>query len=143
MKFNKDFVLPPGIHEMDWESFYDFFSFSPKRKRLLDGLKKVVDILQETGCSNIYIDGSFVTEKLEPGDWDACFDCPSIIIKDILKRYPLLNRAEQKRLYGGELFPALAKADEYGNTFLAFFQQITNTVKKKGIVIIKLNDNDT
>ena len=143
MKFNEEHVLPPGIHEMDWNGFYEFFSFSPRRKRLLEGLKKVVDILQETGCSTIYVDGSFVTQKLEPGDWDACFDCSPIVIRDILKRYPLSNRAEQKRLYGGELFPASNEADEYGNTFLEFFQQITNTVKKKGIVKINLNDNDT
>ena len=143
MKFNKDLVLPPGIHEMDWEAFYEFFSFSPRRKKLLEGLKKVVDILQETGCSVIYIDGSFVTKKLEPNDWDACFDCPPIKISDILKRYPLYKRDEQKRLYGGELYHIQTKADQHGTKFLDFFQQITNTVKKKGIVKIKLNDNDT
>ena len=140
MEFNEDHVLSPGIHEMEWEEFYASFSFSPRRKELLEGLKKVVDILQKTGCSVIYIDGSFVSEKLEPGDWDACFDCAPIKTKDVFKQYPLSDRNEQKRLYGGELYLASTEADEYGNKYLEFFQQITGTGKKKGIVKIKLND---
>jgi hypothetical protein len=140
MKLNEDGLLDAGIHEMEWYAFYDFFSFSPKRKRLLEGLKKVIDILQATGCTAIYIDGSFVSAKLEPGDWDACFDCCPVKIPDLLIQYPLFDRKKQKKLYGGELFSAFVAADEYGTIYLDFFQQQKeNSAKKKGIIKINLN----
>ena len=139
MRFNDENTLDPGIHEMEWDDFYAFFSFSPKRKELLEGLEKVIPILWEVGCSAIYINGSFVTNKLEPGDWDACFDCDSIkIVNDLLNAYPLFDRKKQKELYKGELFYAQSIADEFGNIFLDFFQQIRYSNKKKGIVKINL-----
>lgn len=141
LKF-KDDILPPGIHEVDWGEFESFFSFSPVRKEQLKGLCQVVAILKECGCTAIYIDGSFVTTKLEPGDWDACFECPQppdpCLIK-LVSKYPLIDRKEQKKRYKGELFPAWVFADA-AQTILYrdFFQQVRNTTLRKGIVKIKL-----
>ncbi len=136
MKFNKDGILDSGIHKMTWKEFYGFFSFSPKRKELLDGLEQVLEILREIENIRIYIDGSFVTSKLEPGDWDACFDClPSQI--DVLKeKYPLFDIKEQKKLYGGELYFANTCTDAGRSvSFLNFFQlRKEKTTLKKGIV---------
>ena len=135
MNFNANGYLDPGIHKMTWKEFYDFFSFSPRRKELLDGLERALNILREIKSIRIYIDGSFVTNKLEPGDWDACFECPIPHIEDLLKKYPLFDRKEQKRLYKGELFYAFSQADEYGTKYLDFFQQLReSSVIKKGIV---------
>ena len=137
MNFNKNGILDPGIHKMTWKEFYKSFSFSEQRKKLLEGLEKVVVILREIGATHIYIDGSFVTGKLEPEDWDACFECPTPQISDLLKKYPLYDRKEQKRLYKGELFlqHPTVKADEYGNCYLDFFQQKKeNSAIKKGII---------
>jgi len=117
--FNDNGVLDPGIHKMTWEEFDDSFSFSERRKELLEGLEKVVAILQEIGASHIYIDGSFVTSKLMPGDWDACFDCSKEKIIELVNKYkyPLFDRKLQKLLYKGELFHARWEADEYGTIF--------------------------
>lgn len=136
MHFNEDGVLDPGIYTMSWEEFAAQFSFSPQRKRLLIGLEKAIKILKETNCTAIYIDGSFVTSKLEPNDWDACFDCNLKYQMDVIRAYPFDT---QEELYGGELFFAESRADFYGTKFKDFFQQITGTAKKKGIVKIELN----
>ena len=135
MEFNKNGTLNPGIHKMTWKEFYDFFSFSERRKELLNGLEKVLVIFREIEIPHFYIDGSFVTDKLEPEDWDSCFDCSIPQMQDLLKTYPLFDRKEQKKLYKGELFYALWEADEYGTKYLDFFQQIRgNSILKKGIV---------
>lgn len=139
MKFNESGFLDPGIHTMTWEEFFIEFSFSPKRKVLLEGLKKVVDILKATGCSNVYIDGSFISSRLEPNDWDACFECAPTVIREVYKEFPLLDIKEQKKTYGGELYPASTEADAYRTPYLEFFQQITGTPFKKGIIRIQLN----
>ena len=144
MNFNDNGVLDPGPPiKMTWEEFYNFFSFSPRRKELLIGLEKVLPFIK-TIEATIYIDGSFVTNKLEPGDWDACYDCH---LEDIREKmieleyrygYPLSDRKKQKLLYKGELFHARWKADEHGTLFIDFFQQIRNSTDKKGIVEIIL-----
>jgi hypothetical protein len=132
MVFNKNGTLDLGIHEMTWEEFCDFFSFSPRRKNLLKGLEKVLVILREIEATHIYIDGSFVTSKLEPGDWDACFESSVAAANKLICKYPFCDRNAQKELYKGELYYARSEADLFGHTYLEFFQQT------KGIVEIIL-----
>jgi len=135
MKFNDNGVLDPGIHKMTWKEFYDFFSFSKRRIELLEGLEKVVAILRKIKATHIYIDGSFVTNKPEPGDWDACFESSKSEANNLLCKYPFTDREVQKELYKGELFHAKSIADEYGNTYLDFFQKKKeNSAIKKGII---------
>jgi|WetSurMetagenome_2_1015567.scaffolds.fasta_scaffold306936_2 hypothetical protein len=146
MEFSDNGCLSPGIHYMTWEDFYDLFSFSPKRKIFLAGLEHAIDILRQCGCTVIYIDGSFVTEKLEPNDYDACWDGDwDIVSKNMLKLEPIFvdpidlstGRKKQKLKYQGEIFPSFFIADK-GITYLDFFQQIRFSTIKKGIVAINL-----
>jgi hypothetical protein len=41
---------------------------------LIDGLADAVTVLAEAGCRRLWLNGSFVTTKDEPGDFDACWD---------------------------------------------------------------------
>ena len=82
------------------------------------------------------MDGSFVSSKLEPGDFDACWDEEGV---DLDKLGPVLlifddRRAAQKAKFGGEFFPAGWPADERDRVFLNFFQIDKDTGAKKGIV---------
>jgi hypothetical protein len=100
-------------------------------------------VLSKAGCQTIYIDGSFVTQKEKPGDFDACWDTAGVDIDLLYKLDPILltfdnKRAAQKTKYLGELFPASNLADSSGNTFLEFFQ-IDRNGDPKGIVAIELN----
>jgi hypothetical protein len=124
---------------MIWDDFHAFFSFSPRRKKLLERLKTVIDILQNVGCSAIYIDGSFVTNKVEPNDWDACYMCSLDNRKKLEQKFPLYNRKLQKLLYSGDLFYAYDFADEKDTAYLGYFQKIKGrNPKKKGIIKINL-----
>lgn len=136
--------LKPGIHFMTWEEFYSNFSFSPRRRVLLDGLYKALEIFKKCECSTLYINGSFVSEKLEPNDYDACWEGEfDKVSKNILKIEPVFfdfvnKRKNQKLKYKGEIFPAEFSADSKGTTYLDFFQEIRFSKEKKGIVAIKL-----
>lgn len=145
MKFKSDGYLTPGIHEMTWDEFVREFNFSPQRKKLLEGLFQVTQILKECGSTFIYIDGSFVTDKLEPNDWDACFNgdrevCKKILVRDailILDEEP--KRKLQKEKYCGELYHIHVPYGYDGESMLDFFQKIKyQPRKKKGIIKIKL-----
>jgi hypothetical protein len=88
----------------------------------------------------VYIDGSFVSSKDFPGDFDGCWDVTGV---DVTKLDPVLldfenSRAAQKARFLGELFPAQLSEGLSGRTFLEFFQIDRNTGTQKGIVVIDL-----
>lgn len=144
MDFLENGCLVPGVHFMAWEDFYDQFSFSPKRKFLLEGLERMINTLKKCGCTVIYIDGSFVTQKLEPNDYDACWDGDMAFVGLNMQNIePVFldfsnGREKQKLKYQGEIFPAKLPADSLGTLYLEFFQQIRFSTDKKGIVALKL-----
>ncbi|SRR6266498_4501494 len=131
--------LPPGIHFATWEEILATFGGTPRRLDLLSGLLRALESLRTAGCSRAYLDGSFVTAKEEPGDYDGCWT-PAGVNPDLLD--PTLldfspGRAAQKAKFGGELFVAEGTADAAGTHFLDFFQRDRNG-NVKGIIAIDL-----
>jgi len=47
---------------------------TPQRRQLLDGLAHTIEVLAAAGCRRLWLNGSFVTAKDEPADFDACWD---------------------------------------------------------------------
>jgi hypothetical protein len=141
-RFNAEGKLPPGIHVCFWEAFVERFGITSHRSNLIAGLKIGMEHLRAAGCAIIYIDGSFVTDKLVPGDFDACWKTEGVDMKQLSAIAPALlkfdnKRADQKAVYGGEFFPAGVPADRSGTLFLDFFQ-IDRNGKPKGIIAIDL-----
>lgn len=89
-----------------------------------------------------YINGSFVTAKHEPDDFDACWEVANVdsrLLDPVLLDFSDRRRA-QKATFGGELFPAEVPADPAGTRFLGYFQQDKTTGASKGIVALELKD---
>lgn len=132
-------VLPSGIHEASIEEIKNRYAITEHRMYLFSGLKLGIDALRKAGCNNILLDGSYITEKSVPKDYDVCWDPIRV---DINKLDPVFldfsnNREKQKSKYYGEYFPADARADSK-NFFSDFFRIDKHTGKFKGIVKIKL-----
>jgi hypothetical protein len=109
---------------------------------LLSGLKQALDSLKRAGCTRAYIDGSFVTAKDHPGDYDACWD-PVGVSAALLNPALLIfddERLLQKIVFFGELFPSSAVEARSGRRFLEFFQTDKNTGNPKGIVALKVQE---
>ena len=99
--------------------------------------------LKAAGCRIIYIDGSFVTSKVKPEDYDACWEDDGVPLEYVKSVDPVLynlaiGRNDQKNLYGGDIFPASYPADEAGNPYIDFFQFDSRTNTRKGIIAIDL-----
>jgi hypothetical protein len=145
-KFNAAGNLVPGIHGATWAELVAGFGQSLQRARLLSGLERAARSLRDSGCSTLYLDGSFVTRKeavlgSAPGDFDACWDLTTV---DPTKLDPVLldfrnKRAAQKAKFFGELFPIQLPADAAGTPFLDFFQQDKHTGDPKGIIALDLS----
>ena len=132
-------VLPPGIHDASMDAVKSLFATNAHRQRLFRGLRRAVDALRLAGCRTIYLDGSFVTGKPTPADFDACWETAGV---DDRKLDPALldfsdMRKSQKDKYFGELFPAHLLASPQ-NAFLDFFQQDKYTKRAKGIIRLRL-----
>ncbi len=136
--FNADGLLPPGVYWSGWDELSDRFGGNPWRRRLISGLRAALENLASAGCRVVYINGSFVTSKGLPNDYDACWEeagvDPTALDPVLLTFDP--GRATQKARYMGELFPASSIADADGFSFLEFFQADKNTGRPKGIIAI-------
>lgn len=132
--------LPAGIHVAEWEEIVAALGTNARRADLAAGLRRAVEALRAAGCKRVFVDGSFVTAREHPGDFDACWDARGV---DPSALDPVLldfarGRAAQKAKYGGELFIANAAATPAGTIFLDFFQIDKATGAPKGIVAIDL-----
>jgi hypothetical protein len=122
---------------------YHRFGSTPYRARLLQGFENAVTVLRAAGCKRVYLDGSFVTAKAVPGDFDALWDSKGVDLSLLLRREPCFGdfangRAAQKARFGGEFFPAELPELDSGRIFLDFFQMDKETGVAKGIVAIEL-----
>lgn len=141
--FDDNGNLPPGVHFCEWEEFQEKFGTNLTRRRMIDGLELAMTQLKLAGCPTIFIDGSFVTSKQRPGDFDACWEDNGVDINYLESIAPTLfnfalRRAEQKTKYKGEIFPSNYPANDYSTTYIDFFQFDTRTNTRKGIIAVDL-----
>jgi hypothetical protein len=133
--------LPQGEHVASWDEVVERFGWTERRRRLLDGPAEAIELLAEAGCRTVWLNGSFVTAKDEPGDFDACWDTGGV---DLDALDPILldlsnHRAAQKARFGGELFPNVIETQS-GLSFTDF--QNERDTSRKGIVVIHPHPGD-
>jgi hypothetical protein len=132
--------LPAGVHPMDWGCFGSNFGWNSRRRRLASGLYRAVTNLRNAGCRSVVVDGSFVTSKDQPVDYDAAFDPVGVngsLVDPVLLKHDDERKAMRAK-YFGEVFPrgALACA-KMGMIYSDFFQQDRSGLSK-GIVFLDL-----
>ena len=123
---------------MSWDEIVARFSSNEHRARLLNGLLNAIRNLVGAGCKSILLDGSFVTSKDLPRDYDGAWDTRGVdpnLLDPVLLDFSN-GRAAMKAKYGGELFPASAQAAP-GVLYRDFFMTDRNGVPK-GVVLIDL-----
>lgn len=85
--------LPPGEPIASWGDAVERFGWT--ERRLLDGLAEAIELLATAGCRKVWLNGSFVTAKDEPGDFDACWDTDGVDL-DVLDQV-LLDLSNHRR----------------------------------------------
>jgi hypothetical protein len=130
--------LPVGVHKALWSEISARFGRNSHRVGLLGGLLRAIANLAGAGCQAVLLDGSFVSEKELPQDYDGAWE-PYGVDPNLLD--PVLldfsnRRAAMKAKYGGELFPASSQAAA-GVLYRDYFQKDRNGVAK-GVLLIEL-----
>lgn len=141
-EFNASGLLPEGIHWAGLDELQNRYARNGHRERLFRGLVRALNALRMAGCSALYLDGSFVTAKEYPGDYDACWEVKGVklgVLDPVLVDFSNC-RAAQKAKYFGEFFPAHFTAEKTSpfRTFLTFFQTDKSSGEKKGIIGVNL-----
>ena len=130
--------LPSGVHDAGWRDVAGRFADNSHRARLMGGLLDACRNLAAAGCGELLLDGSFVSAKALPGDYDAAWETAGV---DPGRLDPVLldfsnRRAAMKAKYLGDLFPASAVAAPEV-LYRSFFRTDRNGVEK-GVVLIDL-----
>jgi len=142
--FNKEGALPLGEHEISLAEFEQVFVYNERRREIFNKFLKLIDDLRTINCSLIYVDGSYVTDKEEPGDIDVCWHEDEFIDWDRLKKELLIlldleyPRHWQQLVYSADVFPANVYDSNAKKLFKDFFQQHKETGNPKGIIKIKI-----
>jgi hypothetical protein len=131
--------LPPGEHDATWVEITATFGWNATRRRQLDGLALGLAALARAGCARVWLNGSFVTIKDEPGDFDCVWSTAGVDRLLLEQLAPELldlsnHRAAQKLRFGGEFLPNVIERAS-GRAFEQFFQTDRNG-NPKGIVVI-------
>jgi len=70
--FNDNGYLPPGIHRATLEEVQERFGHgSEQRETLSQSLDWLIPLCRKAGIAKILLNGSFVTDRLEPNDIDC------------------------------------------------------------------------
>jgi hypothetical protein len=143
LSYQENGLLVEGIHELSLDEFTAEYGYNEYRMSLISGLMMALDELKSAGCKIVYVDGSFVTKKENPGDFDACWEHEGVNLKKLKEEHPLFfefknGRSAQKIHYKGELMPARAKAKLDPVTYYFDFFQKDEEDYKKGIIRLTL-----
>jgi hypothetical protein len=123
---------------MSWRPFAARFGWNNRRRFLLGGMHRALANLRGAGCAAAIIDGSFVTSKEDPGDYDLAFDPAGMngsLVDPVLRRHED-GRKAMKAKYFGEVFPWGAEACATTRLiYLDFFQSDRSGISK-GVVLL-------
>lgn len=131
--------LPQGVHFLSLEECGRLFAWNARRRFLFDGLVRAINNLKAAGCRSVLIDGSFITAKPLPNDWDAAFDPVGVLadrVDPILLKHDDGRRAMRAK-YLGDMFPWTASSAANGPLYRQFFQKDRDG-NPKGIIEIQL-----
>ena len=135
-------ICRKGVHDATWDEL-STGSGEWRRRELLEGLRALDSLADGRVVRCAHLDGSFVTAKEEPGDFDACWEASGV---DRDRLDPVLlafanRRAAQKASFGGESFRPTGKPIRMARGFsTTSSRNSTVTGERKGIVSFYLEE---
>ncbi|XYD11439.1 hypothetical protein R1A27_14145 [Methylobacterium sp. NMS12] len=130
--------LPRGEHAADWIELTARFAWNDHRRHLLSGLRRLAAALRDEGCALFLLDGSFVTRKEFPGDFDACCDYTGMSAIALIRLRLMGSKEIMKAEYLGEVYAYEQQVPSDGRyTFREFFRRDLDDIPK-GMVRLNL-----
>ncbi len=99
-EFDENGNLPEGVHDATVEEVRARFAYNPTRQKLFDAF---LEVLQSSKSPEVHLDGSFITTKEEPRDYDMCWESTGVEPTGELREF-LKLREQRKERYLGDIF---------------------------------------
>lgn len=121
---NQHGVLPAGVHDATLDEVRQKFAFNAHRKRLMNMFESELDGWTSMECwrvaSDVYMDGSFVTDKPLPND----IECAVAIDPDASSRWTarLIEAIKDTRARTSRKIDCYCFIPGVGHDFSLFFQ---------------------
>jgi len=128
--------LPPGVYNATLEEVGVRFAITPHRQKLFEALSRVVEILSEANCSEVHIDGSYITNAAEPGDYDLVYEPTGMTETEAWEELLRLEMEDRKELHLGDIFIHWPVPPYFMN-YITFWQTDKED-NPKGIIRIEL-----
>jgi len=87
LSFNSSGHLHKTV-ELTLVEFEQHFVYNALRKEIFKNAIRFLKIFGSCGCTSVYIGGSFVSTKKNPGDIDLCFDFTDVDREKFNKEFP-------------------------------------------------------
>jgi hypothetical protein len=135
-------LLPVGLHDCSLQEIRETLGFNERRKVLVDGLERYLRCWDgHLAVESIIVDGSFSTDKAEPGDIDLLIVLKheaefSQNLEELIFQLCYDSR-ETKDLFGCEAFPVLGSDTENYRGWLEFFGK-GRTGEVRGLLRVRL-----
>jgi len=125
---------------MEWGPFVMRFGWNTRRRFLIGGMHRALLNLRAAGCATAIVDGSFVSVKEEPGDYDLAFDPVGVnggLVDPVLRRHDDQRKA-MKAKYFGDVFPWGGVACSATRQIYRDFFQRDRSGVAKGVVLLNV-----
>jgi hypothetical protein len=133
-------LLPPGLYLADMDEIFERFGQSTaRRQNLFERLRIFVELAQHCGALRMFVNGSFVTDKPEPGDVDVVIWLGESFRELLLAREPqalLLQQMMLKRQPEEAFFVADQNGWDAWFEFFSIFKQ--DPQQRKGLIEVHL-----
>jgi len=133
--------LPPGIHDATIEEVLDRYNLRHNQARASrsKALKSFFDFAKEFAI-DVYIDGSYITSKLAPGDVDIIIVLPDDFSYHSMNGIRLENGIKKNNDKDKELhiFPCKERSDPKLIELVRLFCTDKHTHLKKGIIRVRV-----
>ncbi len=132
-------TLPPGVHGTTLEEVRRRFGRGNRaRIELMAGLAAVAARAMRAGALRLYLNGSFVTSKKEPVDWDAVLVVPVGFNSASEDGSALADRESIKAEHGGDLFVLYEDDAQAIDHLVSEVFSHDRQMRPKGILLIQL-----
>jgi hypothetical protein len=121
--------MPPGIHRATWEQLRKIFGTNALRKSHIQRLEEICTTLARAGCAAIYLGGSMISAKMQPFDFDACWQPEGVDINLLKEEAPELFQA-----YG-------ARSMRFGGDIWMCFEPVTDGYRRETRALQFLQEN--
>ena len=121
-------MLPRGLYDASLQEIRRTLGFNDRRKALIDGLEQYLCLWdRHQVLESAIVDGSFVTDKAEPGDIDLLVvPKPEALYTqtfvDLVGQF-CLDRNETKETFGCEAFAVAGSDSKNYRDWLEFFSE--------------------